>query len=131
MTSMDKNVDQDDRPEFDELRKALELRHAELLREVENAELARRAPLDRSEVGDREDDAVRVSEGDIGEAEEGRDLVELREVESALHRISAGRYGECIDCGKPIHLTRLRVQPAAQRCTACQRARERAMQRVS
>jgi RNA polymerase-binding transcription factor DksA len=115
-----------DGPHFDALRDALERRHAELLREVEAAELVRRAPIDRTEVGDREDDAVRVQTGDIGEAEEDRDLVELRQVEAALHRIAAGRYGDCVDCGMRISPARLFVQPAAQRCAACQQASERA-----
>jgi DnaK suppressor protein len=116
---------------FDALRGALERRHAELLREVEAAELARRAPIDRTDVGDREDDAVRVQAGDIGQAEEGRDVVELRQVEAALHRIAAGRYGDCVDCGMAISLARLCVHPAAQRCAACQAERERTPQRVA
>lgn len=112
-------------PHFDALRDALERRHAELLREVEAAELARRAPIDRTEVGDREDDAVRRQAGDIGEAEEGRDVAELRQVEAALHRIAADRYGDCVDCGMAISLARLFVEPAAQRCAACQAVHER------
>ena len=118
-------------PRFDALRDALERRHAELLREVEGAELARRMPIDRTEVGDREDDALRLQEGDIGEAEEGRDVGELRQVEAALHRIAAGRYGECVDCGMTISLARLSVQPTAQRCAACQAALERDPRRVA
>jgi RNA polymerase-binding protein DksA len=117
-----------DRPHFDALRDALERRRAELRREVEAAELARRAPIDRTEVGDREDEAVREQTGDIGEAEEGRDFAELQQVEAALHRIAAGRYGECVDCGMPISLARLFVQPAAQRCAACQTVHERERQ---
>ena len=118
-------------PHFDALRDALERRHAELLREVAAAELARRAPIDRTEVGDREDEAVREQEGDMGEAEENRDVAELRQVEAALHRIAAGRYGECVDCGMAISLSRLFVQPAAQRCAACQAAAERRSQPVA
>jgi DnaK suppressor protein len=120
-----------DLPHFIALRDALERRHAELLREVEAAELVRRTPIDRTEVGDREDDAVRVQAGDIGEAEEDRDVVELRQIEAALRRIAAGRYGDCVDCGMPITLARLFVQPAAERCAACQGERERRSQRVA
>jgi RNA polymerase-binding transcription factor len=118
-------------PHFDALRDALERRHAELIREVEAAELARRAPIDRTEVGDREDAAVRFQAGDIGEAEEGRDVVELRQVEAALHRIAVGRYGGCVECGMPISLARLCVQPAAQRCAACQAERERSARHLA
>ena len=118
-------------PHFDALRDALERRRAELLLEVEAAELARRAPIDRTEVGDREDEAVREQEGDIGEAEEGRDVAELRQVEAALRRIAAGQYGGCVECGMPISLARLFVQPAAERCAACQASRERRRQHVA
>ena len=121
----------DELPHLHALRDALERRHAELLREVDAAELARRAPIDRTEVGDREDDAERVQAGDIEEGEEGRDVAELLKVEAALHRIAAGRYGECIDCGVPISLARLIVQPAARRCTPCQKTSERAAQRAA
>ena len=57
-------------------------------------------------------------------------LRELRaEVHAALQRLDGGTYGDCADCGKPISLQRLRVQPAAQRCTPCQAAREHAVGR--
>jgi len=120
-----------DRPHFDALRDALERRRAELLREVEAAEAARRVPIDRTEVGDREDESVRLHAGDIGEAEEGRDLVELRRIEAALRRIAAGGYGDCVDCAKPIGLARLCVEPAAERCAACQAVHERERQRAA
>jgi RNA polymerase-binding transcription factor DksA len=120
-----------DGPRFAALRDALERRHAELLRDIEAAELARRMPIDRTEVGDREVDAERVQTGDIGEAEESRDVVELRAVEAALHRIAAGRYGDCVDCGMAISPARLFVQPAAQRCAKCQEASERAALRAA
>jgi RNA polymerase-binding transcription factor DksA len=120
-----------DRPHFDALRDALERRHVELLREIEAAEVARRAPIDRTDVGDREDEALRAQTGDIRQAEEGRDLVELRQVEAALHRIASGRYGDCVDCGLPISLARLFVQPSALRCEACQDEREHRPRRVT
>lgn len=52
-------------------------------------------------------------------------LSELRDVEAALARMTAGTYGECVDCGEPIAPARLRAYPAATRCIACQGARER------
>jgi len=58
------------------------------------------------------------------EAEEGRDLDEIRLVEAALHRLDIGRYGDCADCGEPIGLQRLLVLPAAEHCVACQAAVE-------
>jgi RNA polymerase-binding transcription factor len=120
-----------DRRQLEALRNALERRHAELLREVEAAESVRRAPIDRTEVGDREDYSVRMEFGDIGEAEESRDVVELRQVEAALQRLAAGRYGDCVDCATPISPARLRVEPAADRCAACQAVYERKRQRAA
>ena len=55
---------------------------------------------------------------DIGLAE--IETRELFNVQSALDRIEAGRYGECIDCGEQIALARLQSQPAASRCISCQ-----------
>ena len=46
--------------------------------------------------------------------------------ELQLHRLDAGRFGDCLECGDPISLARLRVQPAAARCARCQAASERA-----
>lgn len=52
-------------------------------------------------------------------------LSELRDVEAALSRMSAGTYGECTDCGEAIAPARLRAYPAATRCIACQGALEK------
>jgi RNA polymerase-binding transcription factor DksA len=61
----------------------------------------------------------------IEHAELQRDLQELREIDAARERIADGRYGECVDCGQPIALERLKAQPTAQRCIACQAAYEK------
>jgi RNA polymerase-binding transcription factor DksA len=46
-----------------------------------------------------------------------RDLAELR---------ADGRYGLCMQCGCAIDAARLAVQPAAERCAACQTEAEHA-----
>jgi len=102
------------------LRDALEFRLAELRAAVHAAELARRTPVDATEVGDWKDVALREQSDDIGEAEERRDFAEMQRVEAALHRLLVGRYGDCVDCGEPIGAQRLLVQPAAERCADCQ-----------
>lgn len=53
-------------------------------------------------------------------AEMDRDVDELRMIDSALQRISAGTYGECVDCGQPIATARLEAEPTAERCLTCQ-----------
>jgi DnaK suppressor protein len=54
-----------------------------------------------------------------------RDVVELREVESALERMQAGSYGNCTDCAAEIPLPRLQATPWALRCKACQAKAEK------
>jgi len=44
---------------------------------------------------------------------------ELIQVDSALARIDAGTYGECIECGTEIAVDRLEAIPYALRCTEC------------
>lgn len=52
----------------------------------------------------------------------------LAEIEAALDRITAGRYGGCEQCGMPIAAALLNVQPQSRYCAACAR---RAAQRVA
>ncbi len=48
-----------------------------------------------------------------------RNLHELREVNAALERISAGSYGSCMRCGKPMDRPRLELFPAARFDMCC------------
>ena len=58
-------------------------------------------------------------------AELGIDLRELRAVEAALERIEQGCYGVCTSCGSVIAAERMRAQPSAALCIACQTEAER------
>ena len=49
---------------------------------------------------------------------------EIRDIEAALGRVQDNSYGICIDCAKPIAPQRLRANPAAKRCIACQERHE-------
>lgn len=49
----------------------------------------------------------------------------LNQVDEALCRLAAGRYGLCADCGEPIPLARLRALAFAVRCCPCQERWER------
>jgi DnaK suppressor protein len=51
--------------------------------------------------------------------------VRLRQVVAAQGRLERGAYGECLGCGEPIAIARLRVRPEATLCLECQDARER------
>jgi RNA polymerase-binding transcription factor DksA len=62
---------------------------------------------------------------DLGHANMGRDLSELRALEAALARLRDGSYGICAECGGDIGFERLRANPAAVRCVDCQRLHEK------
>lgn len=47
----------------------------------------------------------------------------LAEIEAALERITAGRYGQCEQCGRLIATARLAAQPHVRYCAACGRDR--------
>ena len=81
---------------------------------------ARVAPDATPDVRDRKDVASDDALSAVDDAETARDADELAAVEAALHRLDANQYGDCMDCGQPIALQRLLVQPAAARCATCQ-----------
>ncbi len=111
------------------LRDMLNYRLVELRAEVHAAQQARMESSDAGthEVADRKDEAMQRQLDSLGDVQEQRDIEELTQVEAALKRLDAGTYGDCADCGDPIPLKRLQVQPAARRCAGCQLAAERAL----
>jgi RNA polymerase-binding protein DksA len=69
---------------------------------------------------DSEDDSFAALIVDTNLTEMERDVEELRMIDSALQRINAGTYGDCVDCGQSIPVARLKVEPTAERCIQCQ-----------
>jgi DnaK suppressor protein len=59
--------------------------------------------------------------------DDARVLRDVQRCESAMQRLSAGRYGLCIDCDDAIAAARLEASPETERCTACQLAYERGL----
>ena len=49
---------------------------------------------------------------------------ELQRIAAALRRLENGEYGDCQDCGEPIDVHRLDMDPAAALCIRCATARE-------
>lgn len=45
--------------------------------------------------------------------------VALRDVLAALHRMDAGTYGRCVDCGSHLPMSQLEVIPAVAQCQGC------------
>lgn len=50
----------------------------------------------------------------------------VREIRSALDRLSRGAFGICTECGDPIGIERLKVQPMTPLCLDCKRSLEAA-----
>ena len=116
------------RRQMTELGYALTTRRNQLLDEIRSDVERVRAEPYASVAGatpDIGDEAVADLLADVAEAEVTRDLGELRMLERALKRVSEGSYGQCIDCGGEIPFERLRAQPGAGRCVACQERREK------
>jgi DnaK suppressor protein len=111
-----------------ELRPKIERRRAALISELRAD--AERVRGDRFEdlagqAPDPGDESVATLITDLGHANMGRDLSELRALEAALARLRDGSYGICAECGGDIGFERLRANPAAVRCVDCQRVHEK------
>lgn len=48
----------------------------------------------------------------------------LQEIDAAIARLQAGRYGSCAVCEAPIPTARLKAVPFATRCVPCQEGHE-------
>jgi len=56
---------------------------------------------------------------DLQLAEIDKHIREIRDIDAALMRIAAGRYGLCKDCKSTISFERLKAYPTAKRCHRC------------
>lgn len=55
---------------------------------------------------------------------------QVAEIDAALARLEAGRYGRCEDCDERLEPARLEVMPSARRCFACETAHEKERRRA-
>jgi len=106
----------------------LKRRHTELREEIRNTLL--RANSERyaniaDQLNDAEDQSLAELLADVSNAEVARDLDEVRDIEGALGRLTAGTYGQCVSCGTTIPAARLDAYPTAKRCLPCQQQHER------
>lgn len=69
--------------------------------------------------------AQREGEREVDMALSDLELRELGEVSAALKRLHGPDYGRCTDCDAEIPFDRLKVEPWALRCVACEGRRER------
>ena len=73
---------------------------------------------------DGDDAPQREGEREVDMALSDRTLVELGQVSAAMRRVQAEDFGVCTDCGVDIPFDRLKVEPWATRCVACESAQE-------
>jgi len=109
------------------LQQLLQLRQQELDRRVarhqggaSRSEHAREVLLQ-----DGDDAPQRDADREIDLARADREIAELGAVSDALARLHDSSFGRCADCAQPIPFERLKLEPWALRCVACEAARER------
>jgi DnaK suppressor protein len=69
-----------------------------------------------SPFGKREEEASETADLENLVAQEKRILEQLADIESALSKYEAGKFGVCEKCGRPIELPRLEAMPTARLC---------------
>lgn len=57
----------------------------------------------------------------MAQASERQRRADIQKIAAALHRLDAGEYGDCVECGEEIAEKRLEVDPAAAFCIRCAR----------
>ena len=73
---------------------------------------------------DGDDAPQRDADREVALARTDHELAELGQVSRALQRIGSPDFGLCSDCGEAIAFERLRLEPWAARCVACESAHE-------
>ncbi len=69
---------------------------------------------------DADDAPQRVPERELAMSLTDRERHELETVSAALRRLQTDEYGVCTDCGAEIPFDRLKAEPWALRCVACE-----------
>jgi len=94
--------------------------HEELTRATEQSYAAI-----AGEVPDFGDQATAASLSDYDNVIARRHVEVIKEIDDALVRIKARRFGRCVECGTEVGFPRLRAFPTARRCVPCQTQHER------
>lgn len=79
--------------------------------------------IDSDFARERDDDfeelAVESQNDEVLIALQNEAIAELEQITKALHLLDCGKYGKCLDCGRPIELDRLRILPYTTLCKNC------------
>lgn len=111
------------RSELDTLKAQLQAAYDHLIGEVQEelVQSGEQHYIDLAgRVTDLGDASVADALADLDAAMIDRHIHEIREIETALARIAAGSYGDCVDCGAAVGFARLKAYPTAVRCIDCQ-----------
>jgi RNA polymerase-binding protein DksA len=82
------------------------------------------ASLECHQPGELLEDSAKATAAALLARLEERDRHLLEEIEAAEARLSAGTYGVCEACTRPIPFPRLRALPTARLCVACEEMAE-------
>lgn len=119
-----------DERQLDNLRKVLQKEKERLSRELEVLIEENRVAAEETQSSDDnyEDDiadaasAIFERERDLSLQRNLADI--LAQVDGALQRLDAGKYGVCARCGRPIEKQRLKALPYAELCIECKKKEE-------
>lgn len=106
------------------LKELLLNRKREIFKQIAHLEMGRNAQKEREiELGDaaQKEDLMRLLDHLVERGNE-----EVREINLALKRMAAGKYGICEICEKRIESKRLKVLPATRLCHKCAKNYEKA-----
>lgn len=107
-----------------QLKELLELRQHELDGRVARQPQGRAEHAREVLLQDGDDAPQRDADREVDLARSDADLRELGAVSAALARLHEPGFGRCTDCGEAIAFDRLRIEPWALRCVACEARRE-------
>jgi DnaK suppressor protein len=108
-----------DRKAIERFKRSLQARHRELRQGL--AQTHKELRTAQHEYGKDEGDRANTSlarELDLGQ--KSRDRALLSAVDAALKRISAGTFGQCLNCEQEINAKRLEAIPWVRYCITCQ-----------
>ncbi len=105
-------------PLTEQIRTRLLARRAELVQRLERVE---HDASHRAEAisADFQEQANQTSNDEVLGAIGETARAEIQDIDTALERVAAGRYGLCSRCGVPIETARLAVVPYTVTCSSC------------
>ncbi len=117
---------------MDQIRERLEKElkmTATRLREISRPDELEELPASLGSIFDDVDKIQIDQTREMGLMTKGRLVQRANRLVSALKRVEAGTYGECVECGDTIKAARLKALPEVETCLICQDQIERMSRR--